>query len=95
MTNRTFKSGESREQGCLLPARVEDYVEPDNPVRAIDSFVGGARSGQARLPACEAWRGRQARTCQRRENDEVVSSVGSLTCKSALSFRTSEPSGVH
>jgi transposase len=40
MTNRTFKSGESREQACLLPARVEDYVEPDNPVRAIDSFVG-------------------------------------------------------
>jgi hypothetical protein len=33
MTNRTFKSGESREQGCLLPARVEDYVEPDNPVQ--------------------------------------------------------------
>ena len=40
MTNRTFKSGESREQACLLPARIEDYVEPDNPVRAIDSFVG-------------------------------------------------------
>ena len=40
MTNRTFKSGESREQGCLLPPRIEDYVEPDNPVRAIDSFVG-------------------------------------------------------
>jgi transposase len=40
MTNRTFKSGESREQSCLLPARIEDYVEADNPVRAIDSFVG-------------------------------------------------------
>jgi transposase len=39
MTNRTFKSGESREQACLLPARIEDYVEADNPVRAIDSFV--------------------------------------------------------
>src|SRR5215475_184909 len=39
MTNRTFKSGESREQACLFPARIEDYVEPDNPVRAIDSFV--------------------------------------------------------
>src|SRR5918995_1499570 len=39
MTNRTFKSGESREQACLLPARVEDYVGPDNPVRAIESFV--------------------------------------------------------
>jgi transposase len=40
MMNRTFKSGESREQSCLLPARIEDYVEADNPVRAIDSFVG-------------------------------------------------------
>src|ERR1700761_1541253 len=40
MTNRTFKSGESREQGSLLPARIEDYVAADNPVRAIESFVG-------------------------------------------------------
>jgi transposase len=40
MTNRTFKSGESREQSSLLPSRVEDYVGPDNPVRAIDGFVG-------------------------------------------------------
>jgi transposase len=39
MTNRTFKTGESRDQGSLLPARVEDYVGPDNPVRAIESFV--------------------------------------------------------
>jgi transposase len=39
MANRTFKTGESREQGCLLPPRIEDYVGPDNPVRAIDSFV--------------------------------------------------------
>ena len=40
MTNRTFKSGESREQASLLPPRIEDYVGPDNAVRAIDSFVG-------------------------------------------------------
>jgi transposase len=39
MTNRTFKTGESRDQGSLLPGRVEDYVGPDNPVRAIESFV--------------------------------------------------------
>ena len=39
MTNRTFKAGESREQPSLLPARIEDYVEADNPVRAIESFV--------------------------------------------------------
>lgn len=40
MTNRTFKTGESREQSSLLPARIEDYVAADNPVRAIESFVG-------------------------------------------------------
>jgi transposase len=39
MTNRTFKIGKSREQASLLPPRVEDYVGPDNPVRAIESFV--------------------------------------------------------
>jgi transposase len=39
MTNRTFKTGESREQASLLPSSIEDYVGPDNPVRAIESFV--------------------------------------------------------
>jgi transposase len=39
MTNRTFKSGMSREQASLLPARVEDYVDRANPVRAIDAYV--------------------------------------------------------
>ena len=39
MTNRTFKAGVSREQASLLPPRVEDYVGPDNPVRAIESYV--------------------------------------------------------
>lgn len=39
MTNRTFKSGDSREQPSLLPPRIEDYVGLDNPVRAIDVFV--------------------------------------------------------
>jgi len=39
MTNRTFKTGESREQASLLPPRIEDYVGPDNLVRAIESFV--------------------------------------------------------
>jgi transposase len=37
--NRAFKSGESREQPSLLPPRIEDYVGPDNPVRAIESYV--------------------------------------------------------
>ena len=40
MTNRPFKSGESRDQDSLLPPRIEDYVGSDNPVRAIDSYVG-------------------------------------------------------
>src|SRR5579864_4656158 len=39
MTNRPFKTGESREQASLLPPRIEDYVGADNPVRAIESFV--------------------------------------------------------
>jgi transposase len=39
MTNRIFKTGERREQPSLLPPRIEDYVGPNNPVRAIDSFV--------------------------------------------------------
>src|SRR5260370_1248931 len=39
MTNLTFKTGDSRDQTCLLPPRIEDYVGPDNPVRAIESFV--------------------------------------------------------
>jgi transposase len=39
MTNRPFKTGDSREQGSLLPARIEDYVGAGNPVRAVESFV--------------------------------------------------------
>src|SRR5258708_33309463 len=39
MTNHAFKTGESRDQTSLLPARIEDYVGPDNPVRAIEGFV--------------------------------------------------------
>jgi transposase len=39
MTNRTFKSGICREQESLFPPRMDDYVGPDNPVRAIDAYV--------------------------------------------------------
>lgn len=39
MTNRPFKTGESRDQASLLPPRMEDYVGPNNPVRAIESYV--------------------------------------------------------
>jgi transposase len=39
MTNRSFKTGVSREQASFLPPRIEDYVASDNLVRAIDAFV--------------------------------------------------------
>jgi transposase len=39
MTNRTYKTGVSREQMSLLPPRIEDYVGADNPVRAIEAYV--------------------------------------------------------
>src|SRR5262245_28421270 len=39
MTIRKFKSGVDRQQSSFLPARVEDYVELGNPVRAIDAFA--------------------------------------------------------
>ena len=55
MTNRTFKTGASREQGCLLPARVDDYVGPDNPVRAIESYVSAL--DLAKLGFCHTDRG--------------------------------------
>jgi len=41
MLGRTFKTGRGRAQASLLPARVEDYVALDNPVRAIDAYVDG------------------------------------------------------
>jgi transposase len=39
MTNRPYKTGASRAQPSLLPPSVEDYVGPDNPVRAIEAYV--------------------------------------------------------
>ena len=39
MTNRIFKTGVSRDQASFLPARLQDYVASDNPVRAIEAFV--------------------------------------------------------
>jgi transposase len=41
MTNRKFKSGVDRHQSCILPPRVEDYVDLRNPVRAIDAYAEG------------------------------------------------------
>jgi transposase len=39
MMIRTYKSGVSREQPSLLPPCVDDYVDRDNMVRAIDCYV--------------------------------------------------------
>ena len=34
-----FVAGTEREQMTLFPARLDDYVADDNPVRAVDVFV--------------------------------------------------------
>src|SRR5882724_11133128 len=39
MTNRTYKLGQSRDQASFLPPCLEDYVDRDNPVRAIDAYA--------------------------------------------------------
>src|SRR4029077_14019645 len=38
-TNRTYKSGQSRDQASFLPPCLEDYVGRDNAVRAIDAYA--------------------------------------------------------
>src|SRR5688572_14135892 len=39
MTNHPFTIGVCREQASFLPPRVDDYVGPDNAVRAIEAYV--------------------------------------------------------
>jgi transposase len=34
-----FVEAAVRDQASFLPARLDDYVDPDNPVRVIDAFV--------------------------------------------------------
>lgn len=34
-----FVEGADRGQAALLPASLDDYVEPDNPVRVVDAFI--------------------------------------------------------
>jgi transposase len=36
-----FVEGEDRRQATLLPACLDDYAAPDNPVRVVDAFVDG------------------------------------------------------
>jgi len=40
MKHCPFKTGQNRTQASFLPPRIEDYVGPDNPVRAIEAYVG-------------------------------------------------------
>jgi len=35
----SFIAGVDRDQQVLLPESLDDYVGPENPVRAIDAFV--------------------------------------------------------
>ena len=39
MRDHAFKTGMSRDQASFLPARIDDYVGPDSPVRAIEAYV--------------------------------------------------------
>ena len=36
---KRFIEGQDRNQSTLLPDCIEDYVEGDNPVRAVDAFI--------------------------------------------------------
>ena len=36
---RRFVEGMDREQATLFPECLEDWIDQDNPVRAIDAFV--------------------------------------------------------
>jgi len=39
MSGRQYKQGIERQQAFLLPPRIEEYIDADNPVRAIESYV--------------------------------------------------------
>ncbi len=36
---KRFIEGEDRTQVALLPECLDDYVEPENPVRVVEAFV--------------------------------------------------------
>jgi transposase len=36
---KRFVEGEPRTQSTLFPDRIEDYIDEDNPVRALEAFV--------------------------------------------------------
>ena len=39
MIRRQYKIGYDRQQGMLLPPRIDEYVDESNAVRAIDAYV--------------------------------------------------------
>ena len=39
MKHRRYQKSLDRQEEMVLPARVEDYVSENNPVRAIDTYV--------------------------------------------------------
>lgn len=41
MSSRRYKRGQCRQQTSLLPMSLEDYVDEENHVRAIDAYVNG------------------------------------------------------
>jgi transposase len=40
-----YVRGADRDQEMLLPARVDDYIDPESPVRVLDAFVDGVELG--------------------------------------------------
>ena len=44
-TMKRFVEGEDRTQVTLLPECLDDYIEPNNPVRVVDVFVDGLDLG--------------------------------------------------
>lgn len=54
MTKRRYKKGVVREQLSLLPPCIEDYVDEDNPVRAIEAFVNSLDLAELDFAHCEA-----------------------------------------
>src|SRR3984957_20564754 len=46
MPQSVFKTGRSRHQALLLPPSIEEYVDTDNPVRAIEAYVGSLDLGK-------------------------------------------------
>ena len=49
-------SGHDRSQTLLSPEAVDDYVDPDNPVRFIDAFADGLDLAGSLRGGVSVWR---------------------------------------